>query len=161
MPDLSVQYTLATPGDDIVFNNTGIDQFNLLGGPNEYYITDIQGLDGPPLRTPIDNAPQTHGGLVHPFLKGPRDVTIEGVLMIRSTRIQNDVREIRNQMEKNLREALDAIIGADGTLSWTVDYADDGPTAHSLTVRNNIRIEFRGIELKTFVFGLIAANPDY
>ena len=47
-------------------------------GPDEFYITDIKGLDSPPRRTPTDNAPQTHGGLVHPRLKGPRPITFEG-----------------------------------------------------------------------------------
>lgn len=159
--DIAVQYDLTTPAGTISFNDTGIDQFNLLGGPDEFYITNITGLDGVDLRTPVDNRPQTDGGLVHPFFKAPRRVAVEGFLAIRSSRIQNTVRGIRNQMEKDLREALASIIAADGTLAWTVDYADDGPVAHTLTVRNEIKIDFSGIELKTFTFGLIAANPDY
>lgn len=157
MADVSVPYTLTTPANDIEFNNYGFDRFNEAGGPNEYYITDIQGLDGAPLRTPVDNAPQTHGGLVHPFFKGPRVITIEGALMIRSTRVGNAVRIIRNAMEADLFTALEAIIDADGTLAWT----PAGEGARSLTVRNNLPLEFRGIEVKTFTFGLIAANPDW
>jgi hypothetical protein len=156
--DIAVPYTLVTPGDDIAFNDSGIDRFNQYG-PDEYYITDIKGLDGAPLRTPIDNRPQTDGGLVHPFFKGPRLITVEGALMIRSTRVQNSIREIRNQMEHDLRAALDTIYNADGTLSWTIQLADDGPVSYSVTVRNNIPVEYTGIELKTFVFGLVAANP--
>lgn len=157
MPDLSVTYTLTTPGGTITFNDTGYDLFNQIGLDDEYYITDIQGLDGAPLRTPIDNAPQTHGGLVHPFFKGPRAVTIEGALMIRSTRVGNSMRLIRNQMEIDLLDALESIIDADGTLSWT----PAGQGGRSLTVRHNIPCEFRGIELKTFTFGLVAADPDW
>ena len=160
MPDLASPYTLTTPGGTILFNNEGIDLFNMVGGPDEYYISDIQGLDGAPIRAPVDNRPQTHGGLVHPFFMGPRRVTIEGSLMIRSTRVQNTMRLIRNDMERNLRIALQSILQADGTLSWTVP-RQAATDSFSLLVRNEIMVEFRGIELKTFVFGLIAADPDY
>ena len=89
MADISVPYVLTTPWGVIDFNNSGIDQFNMLGGPDEYYITDAPGLDGAPIRAPVDNRPQTHGGLVHPFFKAPRRFAVEGALMIRSTRIQS------------------------------------------------------------------------
>src|SRR3989337_1851967 len=143
MADLSVQYTLTTPGGTILFNNSGIDSFNAYGA-DEYYISDIQGLDGAPIRAPVDNRPQTDGGLVHPFFKGPRRVTIEGALMIRSTRIMNSIRVLRNEMEEDLRVALESIEAADGTLAWTVQLSG-GPDARSLTVRNEIPVEFRGI----------------
>lgn len=156
MADISVQYDLVTPGGTINFNDTGTDLFNDYG-VDEYYITDIQGLDGAPIRAPVDNRPQTHGGLVHPFFKGPRRITVEGALMIRSTRIGNAVRILRNQMEDDLFDALESILDVDGTLGWT----PAGGSARLLTVRNEIPLEFRGIELKTFTFGLIAANPDW
>ena len=160
MADNSVPYDLVTPAGTINFNDSGIDQFNILGGPDEYYITDTTGLDGAPIRAPVDNRPQTDGGLVHPFFKGPRRITIEGALMIRSTRIQNSIRIIRNDMEKDLKDALDSILQVDGTLSWTPQLTG-GPDPRSLTVRCEIPVEFRGIELKTFVFGLIAAVPEW
>lgn len=161
MADIAVQYDLVAPGPlTISFNDSQIDQFNLLGGPDEFYIANITGLDGAPLRTPVDNRPQTDGGLVHAFFKGPRRIAVEGALMIRSTRVQNAIRIIRNDMEASLIAALDAIKDADGTLSWTVQLSG-GPDARSLTVRNEIPVEFSGIELKTFTFGLIAADPDW
>lgn len=160
MADLASQYTLATPGGTILFNDYGDDKFNMYG-PDEFYITDIKGLDSPPRRTPTDNAPQTHGGLIHPRLKGPRPITIEGALMIRSTDIQDQIRVIRNDMEAELLAALDSIEDANGTLSWTVPLTS-GDDARSLAVRVHIPdCEFSGIELKTFVFGLIAGNPDW
>ena len=119
MADLACQYTLVTPGGTILFNDYGDDKFNAYG-PNEYYVTDIKGLDSAPRRTPTDNAPQTHGGLVHPRLKGPRAITFEGALMIRSTDVGNQIRVIRNDMEAALLTALDSIEDADGTLSWVV-----------------------------------------
>lgn len=160
MADLACQYTLTTPGGVILFNDYGDDRFNEFG-PDEYYISDIKGLDGAPLRTPQDNRPQTDGGLIHPFFKGPRHPTFEGSLMIRSTMIQDTKRLIRNQMEKDLREALESIEDVDGTLDWSVSYQIDGTIAHSLTVRCEVPVEFSGIELKTFAFGLVAANPVY
>lgn len=161
MADVACVYTLNVPtATDVVFNDAGIDRFNMLGGPDEFYITDVKGLDGAPLRTPFDNRPQTDGGLVHPFFKGPRHVTVEGALMIRSTRIQDDIRKKRNDMEAQLIAALEDIQSADGTFSWTVQLTS-GPDARSLTVRCEIPVEFTGIELKTFTFGLIAANPDW
>lgn len=156
MADIGVAYTLVTPGGTILFNNTGTDLFNVFGS-DEYYITDIQGLDGPPIRTPIDNAPQTHGGLVHPFFKGPRHVTVEGALMIRSSRVMNTIVTLRNTMEVNLLAALESILQADGTLSWT----PLGQSANSLTVRYEVPCEFRGVTLKTFAFGLVSADPDF
>lgn len=156
MADIAVPFALTTPGGVILFNDTGTDQFNIFGA-DEYYITDIQGLDGSPIRAPIDNAPQTHGGLVHPFFKGPRHITIEGALMVRSTRVMNAVVVIRNEMEDDLLTALESILQADGTLAWT----PQGEAARSLTVRYEIPCEFRGISLKTFAFGLVAANPDW
>lgn len=160
MPDLASQYTLATPGGTVLFNDYGDDKFNMYG-PDEFYITDIKGLDSPPRRTPTDNAPQTHGGLIHPRLKGPRVVTIEGALMIRSTKIQNQIRVIRNDMEKELLTALDSIEDTAGTLSWVVPLTS-GNEARSLDVYVHIPdCEFSGIELKTFVFGLIAGNPTW
>ena len=156
MADLSVPYVLTTPGGTITFNSTGTDDFNSYGS-NEYYITDGQGLDGSPIRAPIDNAPQADGGLVHNFWKGPRHIVIEGALIIRSTHVMNSIRALRNTMEEDLLDALESILQADGTLAWT----PAGMSARSLTVRYEVPLEFSGVELKTFVFGLVAANPDW
>lgn len=159
MADLAVPYDLVTPWGTISFNDAQIDAFNAYGA-DEYYITNITGLDGAPIRAPIDNRPQTDGGLVHPFFKGPRRVSIEGALMIRSTRIHDARRVLQNEMEEDLRLALESIKDADGTLSWTVELSA-GSDARSLTVRNEIPLEITGIELKVFTFALVAANPDW
>jgi len=160
MADLACQYTLTTPGGTIQFNDYGDDKFNMYG-PDEYYVTDVKGLDSPPRRTPTDNAPQTHGGLIHPRLKGPRPITFEGALMIRSTDVPNQIRVIRNDMEKALLAALDSIEATPGTLDWAVPLTG-GDEARSLDVYVHIPdCEFTGVELKTFVFGLIAGNPNW
>ena len=52
--------------------------------------------------------------------------------------------------------ALDAILRADGTFTWT----PPGQTAHSLTVRCDVPATFTGSYRKEFMFGLVAADPD-
>lgn len=154
MPDIASVFTLTTPGTDITFNN------GTLGGGSQddmYWITAAPGLppDGAPRRAPVDNRPQTDGGLVHRFFKGPRQINVEGLIAIQSTTVQDTIRSIRNAMEEALEEALDAIYQADGTLAWT----PAGQSPYSLTVRNNIEVKFEGDVFRTFTFGLIAGTP--
>lgn len=158
MADVAVPFTLTTPGGTVLFNNTGTDDFNV-PGPNEFYITEIDGLDGPAIRAPIDARPQADGAILHNFWKGGRNITITGALIIRSTRVMNSVVIARNTMEASLLAALESILQADGTLAWT----PQGQGARSLTVRHHGAppLEFSGIEVKTFIFGLVAANPDW
>lgn len=151
MADVAVQYTLSTSGGNITFNDGTDDQF---------YITEIQGLGTPSIRTPIDNAPQAHGGLVHNFWKGPRHIIVEGIFLITSVPQGTQCQAIRNDMEEELRAALDSIYQADGTLTWT----PVGQAARSLSVRHEIPLECPHIEnylLRAFNFGLVAANPDW
>lgn len=155
MADITVPYVWTTPWGTITFNETGIDKFNSYG-QDEYYIGDEDGLNGAPLRTPTDNRPQTDGGLVHRRYKGPREIIISGAIVIRSTRAQNAIGAIRNQMEQDLIDAHSSIEDADGTLVWT----PRGMSQKSLTVRaHNPAPDFDGIEWRTFVLGLIAADP--
>jgi hypothetical protein len=158
MADIGVAYTLTTPGGTILFNNTGEDDFNDPGS-NEFYITEADGLDGTRIRAPIDPAPQADGAILHNFWKGERNITITGALIIRTTRVMDSIVAARNVMEASLLAALESILQADGTLAWT----PQGQAARSLTVRHHGAppLEFSGIELKTFVFGLVAANPDW
>ena len=158
MTDWASPYTLTTPVGTIQFNDSGIDDFNRAGGPDEYYISNIRMPRT--IRAPVDNAPGTDGFLVHPFLRGGRRIPVEGWFAIRSTRIQNNVRKIRNQMFKDLDEALDSIMDADGTLSWVIEDLD-GTDARSFTVRCEIGLEDDGIEMRTFTFGLIAASAQW
>jgi hypothetical protein len=142
---------LTTPGGTITFNSDASDQF---------YLTEVSGLDGVPLRTPVDPVPFGDGGIVHDFWEGPRHVLMEGVLLIESTRIQNSILTIRNDMEEDLRVALASIKRDDGTLAWT----PLGQSSRTLTVRNEVQLEMRHIEnylLRSFTFGLIAAEPDW
>lgn len=154
MPDIASVFTLTTPGTDITFNDGELGRGSL---DDMYWITAAPGLppDGAPRRAPVDNRPQTDGGLVHRFLKGPRQIAVEGAIIIQSTTVQDSIRVIRNQMEEALEEALDACYQADATLAWT----PAGQSPYSLTVRNNIEVKFEGVEFRTFTFGLIAGTP--
>jgi hypothetical protein len=123
----------------------------------------IQGLDGSSIRSPVDNVPFGHGGIVHTFWKGPRHIVFEGVLVTESVGFPSfgdACRQVQNEMEADLITALESILGADGTLAWT----PLGEAARSLTVRHDVTLEFSAIEnyaLKQFTLGLVAADPDW
>lgn len=158
MADNGAVYTLTTPAATIIFNNG-----ELRDGTDKYWVQIVHGLEGAPLRTPIDNAPQTDGGLVHPFFRAARPVVFEGVFVTESVGFPSQGAacvQRQNEMEDDLLDALESIVAADGTLAWT----PLGLTARSLTVRNNQPLETTPSEtyvIRNFVFGLIAANPAW
>lgn len=158
MADLGSAYTLATPGGTIVFNDG-----DLKDGTDKYWLSNIQGLDGTSIRAPVDNVPFGDGGIVHNFWKGPRHIVFEGVFVHESVGFPGSgdaCRQRRNEMEEALRAALESILRDDGTLSWT----PLGLAARSLTVRHEVTFEAPETEnyaLKTFTFGLVAADPEW
>lgn len=147
MAQANATYTLTTPGGTITLNGTG----------DRYFIDSVEGLDGAPIRAPIDNRPLTDGGLVHDFFLGPRLITFEGTIIIDSQTTESGYLSQRNTMEANLLTALNSILRANGTLAWT----PQGQSARSLTVRNNVELRVAGKWLKTFIFGLVAADPNW
>lgn len=158
MADLACVYTLATPGGTISFNDG-----DLKDGTDKYWLQNITGLDSPALRTPTDNVPFGDGGIVHSYWMGPRHVVFEGVLVTESVgfpSVGDACVQLQNEMEDDLRIALESILRADGTLSWT----PLGLGGRTLTVRYEQGLESSAIEnfaLKQFTFGLIAANPIF
>lgn len=150
MAEISAQYTLTTPGVDITFNTAA--------GTDQYLLTEVPlGLDQAPVRTVVENVPQGDGGLVFDSFKGPRHIVFEGILIPATVSATN-----RNTMEDNLISALDAILTADGTLSWT----PTGGSSRSLTVRvdNGGQVQFSGgksLSPRAFIFGLVAADPSW
>jgi hypothetical protein len=153
MPDLAVPYTLVTPAGTVVFNDGDADQF---------YIQDIQGLDGAPIRAPVDDAPFTDGGLSYNFWKGARHIVFDGMFLVTSVPPCPAAVAIWNEMMDELREALDSIsatIADTGTLSWS-------PTGLGLTrtlvVRNDVALETspdQNYQARTFTFSLRADDP--
>jgi hypothetical protein len=153
--DLTVEYTLTTPGPDIVFNDGTLGD-----GVDKYWIDAIGGLDGPAIRAPVDLVPFGDGGIVHTFRLGPRRVRIEGMLLLDPPTLV-DCQERRNDLAFDLQDALASIIAASGTLGWT----PVGQAAESLTVYNEVPLEITYTDnflVSRFSFGLIseAANPS-
>lgn len=147
MAEHSAPASLLTPFGTISFNT---------GSGDEYRITNIEGLDGAPIRTTVDDRPQADGGLIHAQFFGPRHITIEGQLRVRSQTTTPNLIAARNAMEDALISALASIIRADGTFSFT----RTGASARSLMVRNDVTVTFSGNGIiKDFMFGLVAANP--
>lgn len=155
MADVGVVYTLTTPGPDIVFNEftepwTGHDQ---------YYITEIRGLESPALRTPQDPVPLGDGALIHPFYYGASHITFEGVILVTSTTVMNSIVVIRNSMVATLKSALDSILAADGSLAWT----PQGQGAQSISgLRYEVGLEVPHTPnylMQEFSFGLVTGTP--
>lgn len=151
MADYSCAYTLGA----ITFNGGTLGNGSL---DDLYWISTIHGLDGPSIRTPIDDVPFGHGGIVHKFWKGPRHVQFEGSLVVQSTD-QSGCQEVLNGMEKALRDMLDGILQTPGTLAWT----PTGEAAQTLSVFYEISVDFQPTEdyrLRSFNFGLVSESPD-
>ncbi len=153
MTDIAVTHTMTTPGGTIVFNDGSLDQF---------YLNAIPGLGGTRARVPVDKVPFGHGATVHPSWKAERHFAPEGSLLIQSTRVMDEIVQIRNTMEAQLYAAVESLIGgATGTWAWT----PQGQAARSLTiVRDEEGIQWTHVDnyqVLDFVFFLIAADPDW
>lgn len=154
MADLIVVYTLATPGPDITFNSGPLGN-----GVDKYWIDAIQGLDGPAIRAPVDLVPFGDGGIVHTFRLGPRRVLIEGMLLLDPPTLV-DCQERRNDLAFDLQSALDSMISASGTLTWT----PTGGSSESLTVYNEVPLQITYTDnfyVSRFSFGLISESANY
>lgn len=160
MADIDAVYTLTCPGGTVLFN----DPSQSTSGEDELRITDIQGLDGPAIRAPVDPVPFGDGGIAHDFWKDARHFTMDGIMLIRSVRIgSDDVKEIRNDFEEDLRVALESIATATantGTLVWT----PSGWAQRTLTVRHDVQFQTGRTDnnyTETWSFGLVAPNPAW
>lgn len=155
MADVVAAYTLATPGGTIIFNNGTLGD-----ATNKYWLTTVQGLDGPAIRAPVDLVPFGDGAILHTFRKGGRRPLFDGTLLIESNMSQSVCQLIRNQLAEALRLALNSIIAANGTLTWT----PAGFALRTLTVRNEIPLDIRyedDYRKATFSFGLISAAAEW
>lgn len=154
MADVSCEYLLSTGGGNITFNDGTLGD-----GTDKYWLSAINGLDGPSIRAPVDLVPFGDGGIIHTFRKGPRRVTFDGMLLIESSNSQADCQRLRNDLAADLEDALDAILDSAGTLSWT----PAGQSAQSLSVFNEIGLAINysdNYAVATFSFGLISAAAD-
>lgn len=140
MAEFSAPATLATPAGRVAFNP--------VAGGDGYYLTNLPGLGQAPLRAPVDDRSQTGGGIVHPFFKAARRMTVEGFILpvVGATLVT---------MMDALTGALESIEQTDGTWTWT----PTGGSLKTLTVRCEINVDYLSARPKTFAFGLIAADP--
>jgi hypothetical protein len=149
--DLSVEYTLTTPGPDITFNDGTLGD-----GQDKYWITAIQGLDGPDIRAPVDPVPFGDGGLVHTFWLGPRRVIFDGMILLDPPTLE-DCQLRRNNLAFELQNALLSIVNTAGTLAWT----PVGQAAQSLPVFNEVKLNITYSDnylVSNFSFGLISED---
>ena len=116
-------------------------------------LTNLDGIGQAPIRAPVDDAPQTDGGIVHRFLYGPRHLTVEGFVLPFSWDTSH-ASTLWDTMD-GLVAGLDQILRTNGVFAWT----PPGQTAHSLTVRCDVPVTFTGTFQKAFIFGLVAADP--
>lgn len=154
MADIKVEYTLVTGSGTIVFNDGALGD-----GVDKYWLEQIQGLDGPAIRAPVDLVPFGDGGLIHTFRKGPRRVIFDGMLLMESSTSQAACQEIRNNLSWDLKDALASILTTAGTLSWT----PTGEPAQSLSVYYEVGVDFpysNNYMVQNFSFGLISAAAD-
>jgi hypothetical protein len=152
--DLSCEYTLTTGGGTVTFND------GVLGdGTDKYWLTSLNGLDGPVIRAPVDLVPFGDGGIVHTFRKGPRRPVFDGMLLIESSSSQSVCQELRNDLVAALEAALNSIITTTGTLGWT----PAGQAARSLAVYYEVGLSVSysdNYAVANFSFGLVSEAAD-
>lgn len=154
MADLSTPYVLTTSGGNVTFNDGALGD-----GTDKYWLTDINGLDGPAIRAPVDPVPFGDGGLIYTFRKGPRHVVMDGMLLIESSISQADCQTLRNDLVADLADALDAILTSAGTLTWT----PAGQSGLSLAVFYEVGLSVTysdNYAVANFSFGLVSATAD-
>jgi hypothetical protein len=154
MADLACEYTLTTGGGTVTFND------GVLGdGTDKFWLSSIQGLDGPVIRPPVDLVPFGNGGIVHTFRKGPRRPVFDGILLIESSTAQSACQELRNDLVAALEAALNSILTTAGTLAWT----PAGQSALSLAVFYEIGLSVTysdNYAVANFSFGLVSEAAD-
>ena len=153
MAEQNAPAELTTPWGDILFN---VD----LGDGSMYLHGTVTGLDRmAPRRTPSRTRPQTHGKIWHDFLRDSRHPLFEGTLVVGPGSAWEQLVR-RNEMEENLSLALDSI-ALEKEETGTYTFTPAGLTARSLVVRCDIPATFPGKLIKEYMFGLMAADPDF
>lgn len=155
MAEFGCPATLSTPGGSIDFNDWST-------GPNGmiWLIQNIDGLDGEPMRTPMDDKAGADGAWLYEFFAAARHITVSGIMVPASSLSAWQQIQQRNQMEASLRVKARTMkgYGTTGTWSWT----PTGMAAYSLTVKCDVLPTFPGEGvIKQFIFGLVAGDPDY
>ncbi|SRR5581483_9294347 len=140
--------TIVTPAGTISLNDDTGD--TLFVDPKR-----STGLGTSKVRAPIDHKPQTDGYLLHDFFEEGQHLVLAGDVVIRSAVTDPGMVAARDALLTDTRLKLKSILRADGTLTFR-----GGGT---LTVRCDLLPEptssDRGPAQKSFVFGLVSADP--
>ncbi len=118
MSQIQIPYSLVTPAGTLTFNAED--------GSDNYFLSEVQGMDGAALRSTYDPLPNRDGAYVYPSFRGAALPVLIGEI-----RIPDGNLTTRKTLMDNLLSYTDSIRNADGTLKWT----PTGDTERSLTVR--------------------------
>lgn len=154
MADVATSYELTSGSGTLTFNDGTLGD-----GTDKYWLANIQGLDGPVIRAPVDLIPFGDGGIIHTFRKGPRRVVFDGMILIESSRSQTDCMPIRNTMLGYLDAVLQGCLTIAGTLTWT----PSGASPQELEVFYEVGLNVTysdNYAVANFSFGLISASSD-
>lgn len=147
MAEIGAPFTLSTDSFDIDFNE-------VLDNGGMYIMQDTSGLDGVPVRAPIEDAPQTDGALIFPSFDEARHITLQGFLDQGTGGLTN-----RNQMELDLIQACYEIKAPN---EGQLIYSPTGMAPRTYTVTCDIQPTFPGkTVLKEYIFGIVAADASY
>ncbi len=134
--------TLVTPAGTLTFNAASGDRYLIDPARSS-------GLGMPKVRSPIDNKGQTDGYLLHDFFLEGRHLLLAGDMAIDSATTEAGVVTARDALASDMETKLTSILRATGTLNFSAGSA--------LTVKCELGVDFSGVWLKSFVFGLVSA----
>ena len=140
MAEYNAPATLASGAYTFLFNRSSDVGFH---DPDK-----CSGLDMAQVRATIEDKPRASGGIVYDALLGPRHIVLAGTIVTSTL-------ATRNLFEKNLITILTYMLTNNGTYQWL---SSDGIT-RTVTGRCEIGAEFPGKWLKSYVFGLVCADP--
>lgn len=156
MAEFGCPATLSTPSGSIDFN----DFVGAGANGTIWLIQNIDGLDGEPLRAPMDDKAGADGAWLYEFFGSARHITVSGIMIPASTLSAWQQIQTRNQMEQSLRIKCRSMkgYGVTGTWSWT----PTGMGTYSVTVKCDVMPTFPGEGIiKQFVFGLVSGDSSY
>lgn len=142
--EYAIPHTLQTPQGNVSFNT---------GAGDELRLTAIDGAGD--VRAVVDAVAQRDGGIVHPFFKAPRYVTLTGLVKVPSSFTTR-----RTTLEDLVGKA-NSMLRTDGRLYWTPSGYGDQRFLDRIRLSEPVRIrdsQLGGL-YKEFEFQIVAADP--
>jgi hypothetical protein len=144
--DTGIPMSLETPAGTLVLN----DYQSEVGC---YMVDKITGMDGASIRNPIDNLPQRDGAVLHPFFRGPRIFTIEGLIV-------GPTPTLMTSLQNGLIAACESTID---TVAPSARFFFDPPGQQTRFVQckvyDPLEISPDGVGTRRFAVTLIAPDP--